>query len=267
MEWDRIKSKLEELLTINPLVSYKGDFTTFEEASNHCTGYDSEAIFTRVQQSILAVKNGEACYERDGCLFYEREINYHLLMYLYKAAAENQGESKLLDWGGSLGSTYFQHRALLQNTKFNCSWTVIEQKHFVEFGHKELEDNILHFYHIPKDSSMIPECNIVLLSGVLQYIPDYYAVLHMLCEKQIPYIIIERTPMGNRERIWIETVKEPIYNASYPCRMIEENQLMMFMKDREYSLVDSWKSQIDRNIYLGSDKAVFKSLIFQREYL
>ena len=56
------------------------------------------------------VKNGEAVYERDSVLFDEIQYSWGLLAGLEKAALEHDGKLCVLDFGGSLGSTYYQNK-------------------------------------------------------------------------------------------------------------------------------------------------------------
>ena len=77
-----------------PVVGYKGDYETYDEAEKYVKslgrGYDSDTVFKKVQYSTLAVINGNAVYERDGFLFYEKDINYNLMMYLYQFFIEDK---------------------------------------------------------------------------------------------------------------------------------------------------------------------------------
>lgn len=135
---------------------YSGDFDSFAEAAKLCGGgYSSEAIFEKVRNAALAVAHGESVYERDSFLFYEKAINYNLIMYLQMIIME-EGTLNLCDWGGSLGSTFFQHRELIE--KWKCRWTVVEQPHFVRFGKKELAGEKMDF---AEGLNEIEECNCV----------------------------------------------------------------------------------------------------------
>lgn len=244
------------------LVSYHGNFSTWAQADKMCIGYNSEDIFSKVKDATLKVKKGEACYERDGCLFYEEKYNYPLISYLEKLAMESGELLNIIDWGGALGSTYFQNRKLLQNKQFKIKWRVVEQDHFVEYGKKALQDEELQFEKI-EEVCIDSACG-VLLSGVLQYIESYVDVLERILNGMPQYVIIERTPLGNRNRIVIEKVREPIYRASYPCRLLCEEEVIQYICSKGYYLIDQWHSEVDRNIPFWSEEYTFKSLVFKR---
>lgn len=243
------------------LVSYGGDFETWDEASTLCgSGYSSEAIFEKVKNAALAVARGEAAYERDSFLFYDKAINYNLMMYLYQILLD-EGSLSICDWGGSLGSTYYQHRDLLENQKY--IWTVVEQPHFVQFGKEYLEDGHLHF---AENLHEIAECNCILFSSVLQYLNNYEEIISQACKKAPPYIILERTPFGSKHRICIETVHEPIYEAAYALQIFTEPELLTLFEKCGYHTIDSWHSLVDGNVSLSEKELVqFRSYIFKRE--
>lgn len=86
-----------------------------------------------------------------------------------------------------------------------------------------------------------------------------------LCERKPSYIIVERTPVASKRRIWIETVHEPIYEAVYPCYVFEEAGLLREFETKGYQMIDSWHSLVDGDVPI-SDKemAVFRSYVFRR---
>lgn len=243
------------------VVSFAGSYDSFSEAINFCgKGYSDEAIFEKVKKSTLAVVNGEAAYERDSYLFYEKKFNYNLMMYLYRIMIE-EGCLNVLDWGGALGSTFYQHRELLEN--YSCTWTIVEQAHFVSFGKEHLADDILHFAN---GLNEVGQYNCVLFSAVLYYLENPEEIISMVCEKKPSYIIVERTPVSIHKRIWIETVHEPIYEAEYPCYVFEETELIKQFETREYRLIDSWKSLVDGDVITSEkEKVVFNSYVFKRK--
>lgn len=257
----QIMSKLRTLIKKNDeSVSYRGDYASFEEAQKFCDGYDSKAIFEKAKYAVVAVIEGKAVYERDTFLFYEKAINYNLMMYLQRIfILENKLE--ICDWGGAFASTFFQHRDLLD--EMNCQWTVIEQEHFVEYAKGHLERPNLHFCYPPESIDKIPKCNCVLFSSVLQYLDNANDVIQMVVAKKIKYIVVERTPVCKRHRVWIETVHEPIYEASYACCVFSESDFIEQFKRNGYELIDQWHSLVDGDIAIDGDTAVFKSFVFQ----
>lgn len=256
----------EKILLKKGTVTYQGNYHTWEEANMYCEGYDSQVIFDKVKEAALMVKQGKACYERDSQLFYKKEYNYPLLFHLGIAAKENENILKVIDWGGSLGSTYFQNQEMLQNNFKNFTWTIIEQEHFVKFGRELLRDDYLDFANNFSEVKNLKEYNVILLSSVLQYLSFHLDLINDILKICPDYIIIERTPVGNRKRIWIERVREPIYNASYACCVFKEEDLISLFCDNGYTMVDNWDSLVDGEIHEKDEIVRLRSFVFKRKH-
>lgn len=208
-----------------------GDFKTWDKANSKSAGYDADTIFEKVLSSTLAVKRGEAAYERDSFLFYDKDVLFHMLTGLLLASTESQLKLNVMDFGGALGSTYFQHVHLLKHLEL--SWHIVEQQKFVNAGKLHLEDETLKFHHTIESCVALGKPNVVLLSSVLAYIPDPYQLLEEIFALNIPYLLIDKHPLIEdvRDRITIQRVPPEIYHASYPA--------WFFSKKKFYDLLDS----------------------------
>ena len=105
----------------------------WNDAQAMCSGYNQENILAKVYESSQKVLAGEAVFERDSVLFYEEDFQWPLSAGLFMSAAQHKGRLAVLDFGGSLGSVYFQHKKLFENLS-NFEWNVVEQDHFVKLG-------------------------------------------------------------------------------------------------------------------------------------
>ncbi len=245
---------------VTPTVEYIGDFDSFEKAKNECEGYGAQTIFDKVSKSTLAVIDGKAKYERDGYLFYDKACNYNLMMYLYCLMIKD-GFVSVLDWGGAMGSTFFQHRQMLQSVF--CKWHVVEQPHYVNFARENISVDSISFYE--SMSQIKDKCNCILFSSVLQYIDNPAEVAKEAVERAPRYIIIERTPVSTCHHIWIQKVHEPIYEASYAaCVYTKEEIVNMFCSDERYMLVDEWHSLVDGDERMGKNVVCYKSFVFEK---
>ena len=111
------------------------------------SGYSSKNILIKCRDSLLKVKNGEYLYERDSVLFTERELFYPLLSSLFYISMKNNNSLNIIDFGGSLGSTYFQNKDILKQVGISINWNIIEQENFVKCGKEYFADNELHFFN------------------------------------------------------------------------------------------------------------------------
>ena len=89
--------------------SFEGSYSTWQEADALCNGYDNMDILEKVLSAILKVKNCESVYERDSVIFDQIEYSWPVLTGLMWAAAQNSGCLKVLDFGGSLGSSNLEN--------------------------------------------------------------------------------------------------------------------------------------------------------------
>jgi putative methyltransferase (TIGR04325 family) len=216
-----LRRKLLNFLGRN--ISIEGNYSKWDEAASECSGYDSELILSKVLSATLKVKEGNAVYERDSVLFYEIENNWPITTGLMWAAARNSGKLDVLDFGGSLGSCYFQNLNFI-STFQNARWSVVEQAHYVNAGNEYIQNHVLKFY--PSIESCLEENNpnVVLLSSVLQYIPNLEDVIKKINQSGIEMMIIDRTPFhkGEDNKIAIQRVPKSIYEASYPIWVFSE---------------------------------------------
>lgn len=243
----------------NRSVCYQGNYDSWDLAEMDCDGYDSDNVFQKMISSTWKVKNNEAVFERDSFLFYEKEYNFPLVTYINKALAESKECREILDFGGAFGSTYWQNRDILPR---DIQWIIVEQKHFVDYGKENFSDNVLSFeYSIDDIASNV--C--ALCSGSLIFIKNYLYYLDRLVAKKFEYIIIERTPVSDKARIWKEIVREPIYDATYPSYVFNEKEFVNYFISNNYILLNSWNSLVDGIVEHDGSTVIWKSFVFKRD--
>jgi putative methyltransferase (TIGR04325 family) len=208
-------------------IYFEGSYNTWEEASALCGGYDDKSILEKVLNSTLKVKRGEAAYERDSVVFNEPDYVWPVTTALMWAAAKSGGKLHVLDFGGSLGSTYFQNRAFLKDIS-ELRWSVVEQPNYVQAGREFIEDEHIQFYEKINHLTLYRLPNVVLFSSVLQYLPEPEMVIRDTTELNPSVIIIDKTIVNhsNADSIYIQKVPSSIYRAAYPCRSLSENNLL-----------------------------------------
>ncbi len=126
---DSLKSSLKKFLkffkTKSIVYGWSGNYSNWEQVLKLSSGYDSELILNRVKEAVLKVKRGEAAFERDSVCFDQLEYSETLLKHFKQLAKEQNNQLRILDFGGSLGSLYFQYKRLLPSVKLD--WKVVEQ--------------------------------------------------------------------------------------------------------------------------------------------
>ncbi len=253
-------------------VSFSGNYASWAAAGAACGGYDNPTVFERVRQSAAKVRDGEALFERDSVLFYEADYSAPLLAGLFYIAAHSKSSLNIVDFGGALGSTYFQNRELLASLDA-CRWSIVEQTGFVEIGQREFSTDELGVYNTmaealeaganSKANTAAP--NAALFSSVLQYLAEPEQVLREAAGCGFEYLLIDRTPFlenGTSDRITVQRVPEEIYSASYPAWFFEYDGFCKRLNQLGYEQVletTAWERWD-----LGDDCAQTRCMLYRR---
>ncbi len=242
-------------------VSYTGNFKTWQDAADKSTGWDQAAIFEKVSASAKQVKEGKVAYERDSVIFDNIQYAWPLLACLeHIALADNH--LSLIDFGGSLGTTYFQNRHFLQPIT-SLKWYVVEQPHYVECGKREFEDQHLKFEHSIEDVIKNKSINCLLVSGTIQCLEHPAEWLQKFQTHHFEYILFDRTSfIDDDERISIITVPEHIYPASLPCWFFNEKQFINHFKSK-YELIANFDSADVSIVSSDNKKLYWKGFFFK----
>lgn len=243
-------------------IRFEGEFASWEDASARCAGYDAEHILAKVLDATLKVKSGEAAFERDSILFDEIEYSWPVTAGLMWAAACDEGRLDVLDFGGALGSIYFQNRKLL-DTISNVRWNVVEQSHYVQAGKVHVQDERLRFYLSIDECLGENQPNVALFSGVLQYLSGPFSSIKKIIKSNINVIILDRTIVNSSSlnSIYVQHVPASIYSASYPCWSLSEEALVSLFSSK-YEMESSFPSL--KFSALDKIGSAFKGFIFSR---
>ncbi|MDA8905269.1 methyltransferase, TIGR04325 family [Candidatus Thioglobus sp.] len=230
---------LLNILKNNNKYGWRGNYSNWEEARNDAIGYDSDEILQAVKKSLLKVKNGEAIYERDSVIFDKIQYSWQLLAGLMFCSAKMGGTLKVLDFGGSLGSSYYQNKKFL-DTLENVSWNIVEQKNFVDIGRLEFQDDKLKFYYSISDCIKSQNPNVLLLSSVLQYIENPYKLLDEILEYDFDFILLDRMIFSKENKgdmITVQNVNLKGY-SSIPSWLFSEDKLLSYFYNKYHLLED-----------------------------
>ncbi|HEY6881886.1 MAG TPA: methyltransferase, TIGR04325 family [Polyangiales bacterium] len=207
---------------------FQGDYRSWSAALQDAHGYATHDILERVRTAQRKVISGQAVFERDGVCFDAPDWNLGLLACLLRVAASQGGSLRVLDFGGSLGSSYSQCRPFFRELR-EVRWSVVEQAHFVACGRAEFESAELRFFESIEDALRAGPVDVALLSGVLPYVQAPYAVIASLASARIPWVLVDRNPVYSdvRDRLVVQHVPKRIYGspASYPAWIFARNQI------------------------------------------
>ncbi len=243
-------------------IAFSGDYPSWDAAVRSSTGYDAGVILDKTCAALLKVKNGEAVYERDSVLFDKIQHSFPVLAGLLRAAVVHEGRLSVVDFGGALGSSYFQCRGFLKPVA-QLDWAVVDQPAQVACGQANFSSDQLHFHPAVEDCLSAYRPNVLLLSGVLPYLPAPYALLKQLLQHRISHVIIDRTAFlqSDRERLTVQHVPSTIYSASYPACFFSESQFQAAFTSAGYRLVSDFAGADD--LSPEGEQAVYKGFIYE----
>jgi putative methyltransferase (TIGR04325 family) len=242
---------------------WSGDYPSWAEAVADSTGYDSDVIVARVTSAALEVKRGDAVYERDGVLFDEIEYSWQMLSGLMWVAARNGGRLDVVDFGGALGTSFYQNRHFLAPLA-HVRWNVVEQPCFVEVGRRLFADDERLRFHLDFDSCAIVDGEALLLSSVLQYLEQPCAIV-AAAARRCRYLLLDLTPVhdGLTDRLTVQTVPPTICPARYPCWLFSEAKLLSQL-EAAFEVVAAFDSHFSPDIRAGATRARYRGYILER---
>lgn len=258
--WDAARKLSDRLLGRD--MRFDGDYACWAEAAAAAHGYDAAEILQRNIEATRKVCNGEAAFERDGVAFGDMQPNFPLAWALARALARH-GRLHVLDFGGSLGSTFHQARVMLPQAA-DVRWAVVDQAGQVEAGLSEFATDELAFHHSIEAAKCGTDFDVLLLSGSLQYLPKPFELLEQILPEDWQTIILDRMPfmVDGTTRLTVQHVPASIGAASYPAWFFSEAQVLARL-ERDYHRIADWPGK-DSAHNLGR-RAVYKGLLFERK--
>jgi len=228
---------------MKPSIVWGSPLPTWDVAQTKCTGYDAQSIVRKAILASQAVSSGAAVHERDTVLLDEIEYDWPLLASILTVRSKF-GRLHLADFGGSLGSTYRQNRKFFAELD-QIVWTVVEQELFVKAGLEEFQTEQLKFSNQLEEAPLDGPYNVILFASVLNYLENPWEQVQRAYDLRLPYLIVDRTHVhdGLGDHFRRQQVREPVYDASYPCRIFSKPDFEGRMS-RQWRLIESWESQI-----------------------
>jgi putative methyltransferase (TIGR04325 family) len=243
---------------------WSGDYPGWPSAMRLCTGYQADDILERCRAALDKVQSGQAAYERDSLVFNDDRYCWELMTVAYQTAARHRGCLSVLDFGGALGSIFFQHRRWLDDIP-SVHWHIVEQPHFVDLGRREVKDGRLRFFYDIAGSTAASSPNLLLLSGVLQALEDPYVWIATFNRLDIPHIVLDRIPIvedAQRDVLTVQNVEPHIYNASYPSWFFDEARFLDAFAS--YRSIAAFRSQYDSNQWVGGRRCTWRGYVLER---
>jgi len=221
----------------------KGDYPTWQAAARVTHGYGNPSILAAVQEATRKVVRGEAKYERDQVLFNDDVKRWPVIgALLRQALTESPGKLLgVMDFGGSLGSTYYQIRDVVEAV-VKLRWVVIDQETFVAAGKAEFATENLRFRASIGECLSRDEPSVALLSSVLPFLEEPYLILEEVLAAGLQTIIIDRTPLveGAKDRLTVQYIPESLGGGSYPAWFLSRGKLEALIRNK-YTILSTFE--------------------------
>jgi putative methyltransferase (TIGR04325 family) len=153
----------------------EGPLASWEAAAASATGWDSPGIVEQALAAALQVRDGAAAFERDSVaretIIYSPTILAALLL-----AADRHHALNVIDFGGGLGSNYYQNLKLIRALSATAtSWNVVERAPLARIGAEQFQTDQLRFHD---DLAAVRlDRPVLLFTGSLQYVADAFGLL------------------------------------------------------------------------------------------
>jgi len=222
---------------------FRGDYANWTDACAAATGYDDPAIIERVLAATLAVRQGQAAFERDSVLFPDPAPDRPLLEALGVVRDCSAGRLRVLDFGGALGSTYWRHRVWLTGIP-DLAWDVVEQPRLVATGRNHLADTPVRFFSSVDEAEAATAHDVLLCGTTLQYLEDPWQTLGDWVARSWRFLLFNNLPLhrGKPDRLRVQHVPPGIYPASYPVWFFNRERLLTCLTGR-YEIVREFASE------------------------
>ncbi len=172
-----------------PRARLEGPLRSWDEATKRATGWDSPILTELALKAALKVKVGAAAFERDSRPHDRIVYSPTVLAALLLAVARYRALS-VIDFGGGLGSNYYQHRKLLRALPdMPVSWNVIERVPLANIGAEQFQTAELRFHD--RLDGLHLEHPVLLFTGALQYVADAFVLLDE-ATRQTDIIAVDR---------------------------------------------------------------------------
>ena len=147
-----------------------------------------------------------------------------------------ESNGTVVDYGGSIGLTYYAWRKLLP-LPAGLRWVVVEVEAIVRQGRRVAEREQATGLEFFDDLSAAPRADVLFTAGALQYMPESVPGLFERLGYRPSYVLVNKLPLTSRDDYWSLQNFGP---AVAPCRMFNEHAFLDYFSRHGYGVMDRW---------------------------
>lgn len=210
-------------------------------------GYGDPVILKAVEKATRDVISGAKAYERDSVTFEKPEIYWPVWGCLQSAMRPREA-ARILDFGGSLGSTFYQILPFIGNA--DLDWRIVEQPSFTARGRQITEDPRLSFFDDIDSALKDFKPDLIYAGSSIQYLEDPLRAVREFASSEARVVFIDKTPVSLSESYQlIQEVQPSIYQSSYIMTVLKQSDLLgIFEKD--------WEKLVFQGVKAGPSKSI-----------
>ncbi|WP_051257858.1 methyltransferase, TIGR04325 family [Desulfovibrio cuneatus] len=222
-------------------LSWQGDYPNWESACAACGEKGSDA--PECQQH-------EAMCQQHGALCNEKEYDWPLVAGFMAVAAQHNGALHVLDYGGTLGCRQQQINHIVQLLP-NVTWHSVSPPNAGFLQMQQAAPQPCTFHESIQDCFAKNPINVMVFSGILQYLHDPYAVLQEALACTPDALLIDRTPfLPARDKLTVQHVHEAAPSALRPCWWLNRCRVASLFANR-YTCLPDYQSPVDPAGFYG----------------
>jgi putative methyltransferase (TIGR04325 family) len=224
---------------VQRMPQFEGPFDSWEVAKARADGWDAQVITDKTVAAARRVRDGLAAVEQDGVERTNIPYSSTILSFIALVLAKHRA-IELIDFGGGLGSNYFQNRKIVRATGLPVRWNVVERAALAEIGAREFQTDELRFF--PSLAEISPKCDSVVFTGSFQCLATPDPVLDgFAAETRI--LAFDRLIVSPEaiDRIYVQH-PDPVmfYRATYPTWCFSKAGFIDRLAKRGFTLVEDF---------------------------
>lgn len=246
----RVWPQLARLIRYNSSM-WSGSYPDWEAAAQACRKTSLEGQRLAYERALGEVLDGRALFERDSLLQHQPATCWPLMLALRDLQARGTPQPTVLDYGGGLGSVYFQHRPWWTSDR-PVTWNVVELPEIAATGRRLVQDPQLQFFDSLDEAVRHRPPDLIVAAGIVSMVPRPEALLHALAALGAQWVFVDRVPVSQRQGqhlITRQVVPRSIYESESQFWFFDECRFLQILSSH-WEIVGQSLSDCDDPVWV-----------------
>jgi putative methyltransferase (TIGR04325 family) len=241
----RLKSGQPKPEAARPTV-FTGPLASWADALRQSDGWDAPAITRKTLEVSRQVRDGTIAFQQDTIAHESVRYSATVLAFLLLATSGRTGRCEIIDFGGSLGTHYYQNRKILaQITGSTVGWNIVERPDIAALGREHFREPGLTFFASLAEAkaALSAPPAAFLFSGSLQCLEEPFRALDDAVALGARVLAFDRLLVspGERHEIYLQRPNpQRYYRATYPAWCFAKGPFIAAVEARGFTRVDQF---------------------------